>query len=197
MVSGSIFGGIPSNKITAIAGESSTGKTFFTLSIVRHFLDTDPDAGVIYFESESAISRDMIESRGIDSNRMVIVPVVTVQEFRQQAIKIIDKYLEKVSIFRWRGIGDIPRSGLKLKDAYAAYNAEVVYKEILPNEEINDHKLCICGDILRGAAKPPECTIFGTACKPTTPVGSCMVSSEGACAAYYKYGNLISQLNKK
>jgi len=95
LVSGSIFGGIPSNKITAIAGESSTGKTFFTLSIVRHFLDTDPDAGVIYFESESAISRDMIESRGIDSNRMVIVPVVTVQEFRQQAIKIIDKYLDQ------------------------------------------------------------------------------------------------------
>ncbi|UNH61264.1 recombinase [Synechococcus phage S-SZBM1] len=95
LVSGSIFGGIPSNKITAIAGESSTGKTFFTLSIVRHFLDTDPDSGVIYFESESAISRDMIESRGIDSSRMVIVPVVTVQEFRQQAIKIIDKYLDQ------------------------------------------------------------------------------------------------------
>jgi RecA/RadA recombinase len=95
LVSGSIFGGIPSNKITAIAGESSTGKTFFTLSIVRHFLDTDPDAGVVYFESESAVSRDMIESRGIDSKRMIIVPVVTVQEFRQQAIKIVDRYLEQ------------------------------------------------------------------------------------------------------
>jgi|TARA_B100000902_G_scaffold397880_1_gene462946 RecA/RadA recombinase len=95
VVSGSLFGGVPSNKITAIAGESSTGKTFFTLAIVRNFLDSDPDAGCIYFESESAISRDMIESRGIDSRRMMIVPVVTVQEFRTQAIKIVDKYLEQ------------------------------------------------------------------------------------------------------
>lgn len=95
LVSGSIFGGLPSNKITAIAGESSTGKTFFTLSVVRHFLDTDPDAGVIYFESESAISRDMIESRGIDSKRMIIVPVTTVQEFRTQAMKILKKYNEQ------------------------------------------------------------------------------------------------------
>ena len=90
VVSGSIFGGLPSNKITAIAGESSTGKTFFCLSVVKHFLETNPDAGVVYFESESAISKDMIESRGIDSNRMIIVPVVTVQDFRQIAIKIID-----------------------------------------------------------------------------------------------------------
>ena len=95
LVSGSIWGGIPSNKITAIAGESSTGKTFYCLGIVKHFLETDPDAGVIYFESESAISRSMIESRNIDSKRMVIVPVTTVQEFRQQAIKILDKYLEQ------------------------------------------------------------------------------------------------------
>ena len=93
LVSGSIFGGIPSNKITAIAGESSTGKTFYCLGIVKHFLETDPDAGVIYFESESAISRDMIETRNIDSRRIVIVPVTTVQEFRTQAIKILDKYL--------------------------------------------------------------------------------------------------------
>ena len=95
LCSGSIFGGIPSNKITAIAGESSTGKTFYCLGIVKHFLETDPDAGVIYFESESAISREMIESRNIDSQRMVVVPVTTVQEFRLQAIRILDKYLEQ------------------------------------------------------------------------------------------------------
>ena len=80
---------------------------------------------------------------------------------------------------------------LKLKDEYAKYDAEVIYDEILPKHEIEDHKLCICGDILRGMAHPTECTIFGTACKPNSPVGSCMVSSEGACAAYYKYGNLL------
>ena len=90
LVSGSIFGGIPANKITAIAGESSTGKTFFCLSVVHHFLQSNPDAGVIYFESESAISKKMIESRGIDSQRMMIVPITTVQEFRTQSIKILD-----------------------------------------------------------------------------------------------------------
>ena len=95
VLSGSIYGGIPANKITAIAGESSTGKTYFCLSIVKHFLDSNPDAGVIYFESESAITKKMIEERGIDSSRMVIVPVVTVQEFRTQSIRIIDKLLEQ------------------------------------------------------------------------------------------------------
>jgi len=108
-----------------------------------------------------------------------------------KAQKLIDTYFEKVDLFRWRGLGNVPKSGLKLKDRYASYDAEVIYKDILPMAEIEDHKLCICGDILRGMAKPPECTIFGTACKPTSPIGSCMVSSEGACAAYYKYGNLL------
>ena len=93
LVSGSIYGGVPGNKITAIAGESSTGKTFLCLGIVQHLLESNPDAGVIYFESESAISKQMIEDRGIDSTRMMIVPVTTVQEFRHQSIKIIDKYM--------------------------------------------------------------------------------------------------------
>ena len=95
LVSGSIYGGIPGNKITALAGESSTGKTYFCLGVVQHFLDSNPDAGVIFFESESAISKQMIEDRGIDSQRMMIVPVTTVQEFRTQSIKILDKYLEQ------------------------------------------------------------------------------------------------------
>ena len=95
LVSGSIYGGVPGNKITAIAGESSTGKTFFCLGIVQHFLESNPDAGVIYFESESAITKDMIVNRGIDAQRMMIVPVTTVQEFRTQSIRILDKYLEQ------------------------------------------------------------------------------------------------------
>ncbi|MAD42022.1 MAG: hydrogenase formation protein HypD [Arcobacter sp.] len=107
-----------------------------------------------------------------------------------KAQNLINTYFEKMSLFRWRGIGNVPNSGLKLRNIYAQYDAEKVYKDVLPISEIEDHKLCICGDILRGMAKPQECTIFGTACKPTKPVGSCMVSSEGACAAYYKYGNL-------
>jgi len=95
LLSGSIFGGMPSNKITAIAGEAATGKTFFALGIVKAFLDKHKDAGVIYFESESALTKELVESRGIDSKRMVIVPVATVQEFRHQSIKVIDKYLEQ------------------------------------------------------------------------------------------------------
>ncbi len=106
------------------------------------------------------------------------------------AQKFINTYFKKVDLFKWRGLGNIPESGLKLKKKYAQYDAEIAYKQILPIKEIEDHKLCICGDILRGMAKPNECTIFGTACKPNSPIGSCMVSSEGACAAYYKYGNL-------
>tara|TARA_B100000161_G_scaffold34117_1_gene20223 strand:+ start:1093 stop:2100 length:1008 start_codon:yes stop_codon:yes gene_type:complete len=95
LLSGSIYGGIPGNKITALAGESSTGKTYFCLGIVQHFLESDPDSGVIYFESESALSKELIESRGIDSSRMLIVPITTVQEFRTQAIRILDKYLQQ------------------------------------------------------------------------------------------------------
>ena len=95
LLSGSIFGGLPGNRITAIAGEAATGKTFFALGVCKHFLDKDKDAGVIYFESENAVSKDMLEQRGIDTKRTVVVPVATVQEFRTQSIKIIDKYLEQ------------------------------------------------------------------------------------------------------
>ncbi len=108
-----------------------------------------------------------------------------------EAQKLRDRFLEKRESFRWRGIGDIANSALKLKKEYAYLDAEVIYKDILPNEKIDDHKLCICGDILKGKANPKDCKVFGTACKPSSPLGSCMVSSEGACAAYYKYGNLV------
>jgi len=95
LLSGSIYGGLPSNKITAIAGESATGKTFFLMGMVKSFLDDNPDAGVLYFESESAITQQMVVDRGIDPQRMVIIPVTTVQEFRTQAIKVLDSYLTK------------------------------------------------------------------------------------------------------
>jgi RecA/RadA recombinase len=95
VLSGSIHGGIPSNKITAVAGESATGKTFFVLGMCKSFLDNNPDAGVIYFESESALTKQLIEQRGIDSERMVIMPVTTVQEFRTQALTVLDKYMEQ------------------------------------------------------------------------------------------------------
>ena len=95
LLSGSVYGGLPSNKITAIAGESATGKTFFLMGMVKNFLDANPESGVVYFESESAITKQMVIDRGIDPNRMVIVPVTTVQEFRTQALKVLDRYMQQ------------------------------------------------------------------------------------------------------
>ena len=100
LLSGSIYGGLPGNRITAIAGEAATGKTFFALGILKNYLDKDKDAGVVLFESENAVSKDMIEARGVDSSRVVVVPVSTVQEFRSQSIKILDKYLQQPDIER-------------------------------------------------------------------------------------------------
>jgi len=94
LLSGSIYGGLPANKITALAGESSTGKTFFALSMVRYFLEQNPTGEVIYFESESAITKGMMKERNIDTSRIGLVPVTTVQEFRTQSIKIVDEYMK-------------------------------------------------------------------------------------------------------
>ena len=94
LVSGSIFGGVSSNKITAIAGESSTGKTFFSLAVVKNFLDTNPDGYCLYFDTEAAVNKPLLESRGIDMNRLVVVNVVTIEEFRSKALKAVDIYLK-------------------------------------------------------------------------------------------------------
>jgi len=95
LVSGSIFGGVSRNKITAIAGESSTGKTFFSLAVVKNFLDSNPDGYCLYFDTEAAVNKSLLEGRGIDLNRVVVVNVVTVEEFRQKALKAVDIYLKK------------------------------------------------------------------------------------------------------
>ena len=94
LISGSIFGGVSSNKITAIAGESSTGKTFFSLAVVKNFLDSNPDAYCLYFDTESAISKSLLEDRGIDTTRLVVINVVTIEQFRSKALKAVDIYLK-------------------------------------------------------------------------------------------------------
>ena len=94
LVSGSIFGGVSSNKITAIAGESSTGKTFFSLAVVKNFLDNDPNAYCLYFDTESAITKSLLEDRGIDTSRFVVLNVVTIEQFRTKALKAVDIYLK-------------------------------------------------------------------------------------------------------
>ena len=94
LISGSIFGGVSSNRITAIAGESSTGKTYFSLAVVKNFLDTNPDGYCLYFDTEAAITKGLLSSRGIDQKRLVVVNVVTIEEFRSKALKAVDIYLK-------------------------------------------------------------------------------------------------------
>lgn len=107
-----------------------------------------------------------------------------------KAQELINKYFKKVP-FKFRGIGEVENSGYELKDEFDKYNAKIVYKDILPTQEVKENKACKCPEILKGVAKPTDCKIFGNICTPTNPIGSCMVSSEGACSAYYKYGNLL------
>ena len=94
LVSGSIFGGVSGNKITAIAGESSTGKTFFSLAVVKNFLDSNPDGYCLYFDTEAAVNKSLLTDRGVDLNRLVVINVVTIEEFRAKALKAVDKYLQ-------------------------------------------------------------------------------------------------------
>ena len=94
LVSGSVFGGVSGNKITAIAGESSTGKTYFSLAVVKNFLDANPDGMCVYFDTEAAVNKSLLSSRGVDLNRTVVMNVVTVEEFRSKALKTVDRYLK-------------------------------------------------------------------------------------------------------
>ena len=94
LISGSILGGVSSNRITAIAGESSTGKTYFSLAVVKNFLDTNPDGYCLYFDTEAAVNKGLLESRGIDTTRLVVVNVVTIEEFRSKALRAVDIYLK-------------------------------------------------------------------------------------------------------
>jgi hydrogenase expression/formation protein HypD len=103
-----------------------------------------------------------------------------------RAQELVDKVFGLRETFEWRGLGTLPNSALKLNPAYAHLDAEVRFN--VPYTPVADHKACACGDILKGLKKPTDCTIFATACTPENPVGSCMVSPEGSCAAYYLYG---------
>ena len=94
LVSGSIFGGVSGNKITAIAGESSTGKTFFSLAVVKNFLDSNPDGYCLYFDTEAAVNKSLLTDRGLDLERFVKIDVVTIEEFRSKALKAVDIYLK-------------------------------------------------------------------------------------------------------
>jgi len=107
----------------------------------------------------------------------------------------IDAVFEIREFFEWRGLGSIDHSGVKMKDAFRQFDAEI--KFTLPNLKIADPKSCQCGEVLKGVIRPWECKIFGSTCTPETPMGALMVSSEGACAAYYNFGNLPELLAKR
>lgn len=107
------------------------------------------------------------------------------EEGNPRAMELLNQVFEPVDAY-WRGIGVIPGSGLKLREAYAAFDAVTRFNPEVSNEP--EPELCSCGDILRGVKIPTECALFGTGCTPDSPVGPCMVSTEGSCAAYYKYG---------
>jgi hydrogenase expression/formation protein HypD len=103
-----------------------------------------------------------------------------------RALAAIDEVMTVRPQFEWRGLGTIPASAMRIRDEFAAFDAERRYP--VPGIRVADPKACQCGEVLKGVLKPWECKVFGTACTPETPIGTCMVSSEGACAAYYNFG---------
>ena len=107
-------------------------------------------------------------------------------EGNPRALAAIAETMEVREGFEWRGLGTLPRSGLRLRDEHAAFDAERLFA--LPGARIEDPKACRCGEVLTGRLRPDECGVFGTACTPESPLGTCMVSSEGACAAFHAYG---------
>jgi hydrogenase expression/formation protein HypD len=111
-------------------------------------------------------------------------------EGNPRAIEAIEETMEPRETFEWRGLGSIPGSALKLRETFADWDAEIKFD--LPGVQVADPKACQCGEVLVGAIKPWECKVFGTACTPERPLGTCMVSSEGACAAYYSYGRRVA-----
>ena len=113
---------------------------------------------------------------------------VVSEEGNPRALAVLSQVFELRPHFEWRGLGFISQSGLKLRSEFAAWDAELRFE--VPGVRVADPKACQCGEVLKGVIKPWECKVFGTGCTPETPIGTCMVSSEGACAAYYNFGRL-------
>jgi hydrogenase expression/formation protein HypD len=102
-----------------------------------------------------------------------------------KAQSLIAEVFEVRPTFEWRGLGTLAHSGMRIKSAYARYDAEKRFA--MPESPVRENAACQCPSIIRGVKKPADCTLFGTVCTPRSPIGSCMVSAEGVCAAYYKY----------
>jgi len=140
------------------------------------------------FEAAEIIEGILMIVRQIAQRRAEIeiqYRTVVREEGNPRAVELLEKYFEPADAY-WRGIGVIPASGLALKEHYSSFDANRKFNPRV--SEAAEPELCSCGDILRGVKVPSECPLFGTACTPDAPVGPCMVSTEGSCAAYYKYG---------
>ncbi len=139
-------------------------------------------------QSLQMVLRQLADGRCVVENQYTrVVPY----DGNEQALDVMSQVFELRPLFEWRGLGFIPDSGLKLSEAYADFDAELRYD--VPGVRVADPKACQCGDVLKGVIKPWECQVFGTACTPERPIGTCMVSSEGACAAYYNYGRFTRE----
>jgi hydrogenase expression/formation protein HypD len=108
-----------------------------------------------------------------------------------KALEVINRVMELRPFFEWRGLGFIAHSALQVREEFARFDAERLFT--VPGVRVADPKACQCGEVLKGVIKPWECKVFGTACTPETPIGTCMVSSEGACAAYYNFGRFTRE----
>jgi|JFJP01.1.fsa_nt_gi hydrogenase expression/formation protein HypD len=140
------------------------------------------------FETADLLKSLILLARQVGDNDIKVenvYPRAVAWEGNQRAIKMVDEIFEPTDM-DWRGLGRIPLSGLKIREKYSAYDAEVRLKITLP--EAKEPKGCLCGNILKGLNTPRECPLFAKRCTPGNPVGPCMVSSEGTCAAYHKYG---------
>jgi hydrogenase expression/formation protein HypD len=139
-------------------------------------------------QSIAMILRQLAEGRcEVENQYRRVVPY----EGNLRALEVMSEVFELRPHFEWRGLGFISHSGLKLSTAYADMDAELRFS--VPGVRVADPKACQCGEVLKGVIKPWECKVFGTACTPERPIGTCMVSSEGACAAYYNFGRFARE----
>jgi hydrogenase expression/formation protein HypD len=141
------------------------------------------------FEPLDVMQAILMLVRQINQGRAVVENEFTravTRDGNAAAIKVVAEVLEMRDSFEWRGLGEVPNSALKIRAQYAQWDAERKFD--LHYSQVPDHKQCECGAILRGVKRPTDCKLFGTVCTPESPMGSCMVSSEGACAAHYSYG---------
>ena len=141
------------------------------------------------FEPLDVLQAVLMLVRQVNDGRFVVENEFTravTRDGNTKAQALVAEVFELRRAFEWRGLGLVPYSALRIKQAYAALDAERRFK--VPPVSVADHKSCECGAVLRGVKRPEQCKLFGTACTPENPVGSCMVSGEGACAAHYTYG---------